>query len=29
MNTILFNSRNVPYEGDVVNSFEELMNRVL
>lgn len=29
MNTILFNSRNVPYEGDVVNDFEELMNRVL
>ena len=29
MNTILFNSRNVPYEGDVVNNFEELMNRVL
>ncbi|MDE6435216.1 MAG: HAD family phosphatase [Lachnospiraceae bacterium] len=29
MNTILFNSRNVPYEGDVVNNFAELMNRVL
>ena len=29
MNTILFNSRNVPYEGDVVNNFEELMNRVM
>lgn len=29
MNTILFNSRNVPYEGDAVNSFQELMNRVL
>lgn len=29
MNTILFNSRKVPYKGDVVNSFEELMNRVL
>ena len=29
MNTILFNSRNVPYEGDMVNNFEELMNRVL
>ena len=29
MNTILFNSRNVPYEGDVVNNFEELMNRLL
>ena len=29
MHTILFNSRNVPYEGNMVNSFEELMNRVL
>ncbi|MCI9438477.1 MAG: HAD-IA family hydrolase [Lachnospiraceae bacterium] len=29
MNTILFNSRNVPYKGDAVNNFEELMNRVL
>ena len=29
MNTILFNSRNVPYKGDVVHNFEELMNRVL
>ena len=29
MNTILFNGRNVPYEGDAVNNFEELMNRVL
>ena len=29
MNTILFNSRNVSYEGDVVNNFEELMNRVM
>ena len=29
MDTILFNSRNVPYKGDVVNNFEELMNRVL
>ena len=29
MNTILLNSRNVPYEGDVVNNFEELMNKVL
>ena len=29
INTILFNSRNVAYEGDVVNNFEELMNRVL
>ena len=28
MNTILFNSRNVPYEGDAVNNFEELMNRI-
>lgn len=28
MDTILFNSRNVPYKGDVVNNFEELMNRV-
>ena len=27
MNTILFNSRNVPYEGDVVNNFEELMKK--
>ena len=26
MNTILFNSRNVPYEGDMVDNFEELMN---
>ena len=26
MHTILFNSRNVPYEGNMVNSFEELMN---
>lgn len=29
MDTILFNSRNVPYKGDVVHNFEELMNRVL
>lgn len=29
MNTILFNSRNVPYKGDAVNHFNELMNRVL
>lgn len=29
MNTILFNSRNVPYKGDAVNSFKELMDRVL
>ena len=29
MNTILFNSRNVPYEGNTVKSFEELMNKVL
>lgn len=29
MNTILFNSRNVPYKGDAVNNFEELMNRML
>ena len=29
MNAILLNSRNVPYEGDVVNNFEELMNKVL
>lgn len=29
INTILFNSRNVAYEGDIVNNFEELMNRVL
>lgn len=29
MNTILLNSRNVPYEGDVVNNLEELMNKVL
>lgn len=29
INTILFNSRNVAYEGDVVNNFEELMNRAL
>ena len=28
MNTVLFNSRNVPYEGDMVNSFEELMKRI-
>lgn len=28
MDTILFNSRNVPYKGNVVNNFEELMNRV-
>ena len=28
MNTILFKSRNVPYKGDAVNNFEELMNRV-
>ena len=27
MNTILFNSRGVPYEGDMVYNFEELMNR--
>lgn len=25
MNTILFNSRNVPYEGDMVHNFEELL----
>ena len=29
MNAILLNSRNVPYEGDVVNNLEELMNKVL
>ena len=29
MNAILLNSRNVPYEGDVVNNFGELMNKVL
>ncbi len=29
MNTILFNSRNVTYKGDVVHNFEELMSRVL
>lgn len=29
MNTVLFNSRNVPYEGESVDDFEELMNRVL
>lgn len=29
MNTILFNSRNVPYEGDMVNNFEELMRSSL
>lgn len=29
MDTILFNSRNVPYEGDMVNNYKELMNRVL
>lgn len=29
MNTILFNSRNVPYEGDIVHNFEELKKRVL
>lgn len=29
MNTVLLNSRNVSYEGDVVNHFEELMNKVL
>lgn len=29
MNTILFNSRNVPYEGDSVTGFGELMNKVL
>lgn len=28
MDTILFNSRNVLYKGDVVNNFDELMNRV-
>lgn len=28
MNTILFNSRNVSYEGDYVNDFGELMNRL-
>lgn len=28
MDTILFNSRKVPYKGDVVNNFEELMNKV-
>ncbi|MCH5273198.1 MAG: HAD-IA family hydrolase [Lachnospiraceae bacterium] len=28
MNTILFNSRNVPYEGDVVNNFKELEDRL-
>lgn len=27
MHTILFNSRNVPYEGAMVNNFEELMKR--
>lgn len=25
MNTILFNSRNVPYEGDMVSNFEEII----
>lgn len=29
MNTILFNSRNVSYEGDMVNNFEELIRKVL
>ena len=29
MNTILFNSRNVPYEGGMVNNFEELMYKLL
>ena len=29
MNTVLFNSRGVPYEGDMVHNFEELLNRVL
>ena len=29
MNTNLCNSRNVPYEGNIVKSFEELMNKVL
>ena len=29
MNIILLNSRNVPYEGDMVNNFKELMNKVL
>ena len=29
LNTILFNSRNVPYEGNTIKSFEELMNKVL
>ena len=29
LNTILFNSRNVPYKGDTINSFEELMKRIL
>ncbi|MDE7178984.1 MAG: HAD-IA family hydrolase [Lachnospiraceae bacterium] len=29
MNTVLFNSRDVPYEGDMVHNFEELLNRVL
>ena len=29
MSTILLNSRNVPYEGNTVKSFEELMNKVL
>lgn len=28
MNTILFHSRNVPYGGDSVHNFEELMKRV-
>lgn len=27
MNTILFNSRGVPYEGDMIYNFEELMTR--
>lgn len=29
MKTILFNSRNVPYEGDSVYNFKELMKKVL
>ena len=29
MNTVLFNSRNVPYDGEVVNNFEELTNKLL
>lgn len=29
MNTVLFNSRGVPYEGDMVHNFKELANRVL